>query len=291
VAKSSAYPTLEGLFDLACRDGVDIRPTLLRVLTDLYIQKPSHSAEEEVQYVELAGRLIESVDAATRAVVMSRLVNYSAAPAAILGRLGARNPLPAGAAAPVRQPAQGDLAELFFSANAPERRLILLNLDLGAESARPRLPVAAELIRRLENAALQRNTGEFARTLARALGISQALSERITRDYSGEPVVVAAKSLGMTAAVLQRILLVLNPLIGQSVARVYDLSGLYDEITAAAAERMIAIWRQTGAPAKPSYAPLHYDDERRGARAAATPAEHRGARGRDVLPPAKSNNR
>ena len=30
---------LDGLVDLACRDGVDIRPTLLRVLTDLYVQK------------------------------------------------------------------------------------------------------------------------------------------------------------------------------------------------------------------------------------------------------------
>ena len=293
MAKSSAYPTLEGLFDLACRDGVDIRPTLLRVLTDLYIQKPSHSVEEEAQYVELAGRLIESVDAATRAVVQARLTAYPAAPAAILDRLGAHGARPAGAATPVREaePPQADLAELFFSASAPERRLILLNLDWVAESARPR-PAAADLIRRLENAALQRNTGEFGRTLARALGLSQAMAERITRDYSGEPVVVAAKALGMTAAVLQRILLVLNPVIGQSVARVYDLSGLYDEITAAAAERMLAIWRQAGGRARPSHAPLLYDDERRGARAGATPAEHRAARGRHVLPPpAKSNNR
>ena len=42
--KFSAYPPLDGLVDLACRDGVDIRPTLLRVLTDLYVQKPTHSA-------------------------------------------------------------------------------------------------------------------------------------------------------------------------------------------------------------------------------------------------------
>ena len=42
--KSSPDPKLDGLVDLACRDGVDIRPTLLRVLTDLYVQKPKHSA-------------------------------------------------------------------------------------------------------------------------------------------------------------------------------------------------------------------------------------------------------
>jgi uncharacterized protein (DUF2336 family) len=295
MAKSSAYPTLDGLFDLACRDGVDIRPTLLRVLTDLYVQKPSHSADEEAQFVELAGRLLETVDAATRAIVKARLSAYRAAPAAILRKLAAPDPRPAGEAAPVRkaEPTQPDLAELFFSASAPERRLILINLDLVAESPTLQPPrVAAELIGRLENAALQRNTGEFGRTLARALDLSQALAERIGRDYSGEPIVVAAKALGMTADVLQRILLFLNPVIGQSVERVYDLSRLYDEITAAAAGRMVAIWRQTGARAKPSHAPLHYDDERRGARAAATPAEHRTGRSRHVLPPpAKSNSR
>jgi hypothetical protein len=294
MAKSSAYPTLDGLFDLACRDGIDIRPTLLRVLTDLYVQKASHSAGEEAQYVELAGRLVETVDAATRGVVKARLCAYPAAPAAILRKLAALDPQPAGEAAPLRQaePVQPDLAELFFSAGAEERRLILINLDLVAASPIWQPPrVAAELIRRLESAALQRNTGEFGRTLARALGISHPLAERIARDYSGEPIVVAAKALAMTADVLQRILLFLNPVVGQSVERVYDLSRLYDELAPAAAERMVAIWRQTGAPAKPSHAPLHYDDERRGARAAATPAEHRAPRGRGALPPAKSNNR
>ena len=53
---------LDGLVDLACRDGVDVRPTLLRVLTDLYVQKPTHSADEETQYVELALGLIDTVD-------------------------------------------------------------------------------------------------------------------------------------------------------------------------------------------------------------------------------------
>src|ERR1700693_4067027 len=85
--KSSAYPPLDGLVDLACRDGVDIRPTLLRVLTDLYAQKPTHSADEEIQYVELTLGLIDAVDAPTRAAVAARLSAYSAAPAAILAKL------------------------------------------------------------------------------------------------------------------------------------------------------------------------------------------------------------
>ena len=77
---SAAYSPLDGLVDLACRDGVDVRPTLLRVLTDLYVQRPAHSAEEEIQYVELALGLIETVDDATRKAVASRLAAYPAAP-------------------------------------------------------------------------------------------------------------------------------------------------------------------------------------------------------------------
>ena len=41
---------------LSRREGVDIRPTLLRVLTDLYVQTSAHSADEERQFVELTSR-------------------------------------------------------------------------------------------------------------------------------------------------------------------------------------------------------------------------------------------
>lgn len=57
---------LDRLMHLAQREGVDIRPTLLRVLTDLYVQSPTHSAAERQQYSELASRLIADVDDTTR---------------------------------------------------------------------------------------------------------------------------------------------------------------------------------------------------------------------------------
>ena len=68
-------------------DGVDSRPTLLRVLTDLYVQKPAHSTEEERHYTELALRLVEVVDIATRKTIADRLVRYPAAPLAVIQRL------------------------------------------------------------------------------------------------------------------------------------------------------------------------------------------------------------
>ncbi len=284
--KSSAYPPLDGLVDLACRDGVDIRPTLLRVLTDLYVQKPTHSADEEIQYVELALGLIEAVDAPTRATVAATLSAYRAAPSAVLAKLGGRAALPAAPAKTEAKPTpRHDLVELFFAASTEERRLILTNLDVAAEPATRRpAPAASEVIRRLENAALQRNPGEFSRMLDRALGIGRELAERITRDPSGEPIVVAARALGMTAAMLQRILLFLNPAVGESVTRVFDLARLFDELRPAAAEHMLAIWRQSNARSQAMHAPVHWDDERRDARSLSTPARYRSDRGRVMQP-------
>src|SRR5437870_164242 len=81
------FRKLERLDSLARHDGVDIRPTLVRVHTDLYVQKPSHSAEEERHYTELALRLIESVDLTTRATIAKKLGSYASAPHAIARRL------------------------------------------------------------------------------------------------------------------------------------------------------------------------------------------------------------
>ena len=70
------FPGFDGLMTLSRREGVDIRPTLLRVLTDLYVQASAHSDDEERQFVELTSRLIDEVDDATRAVVRARLAIY-----------------------------------------------------------------------------------------------------------------------------------------------------------------------------------------------------------------------
>lgn len=283
--KSSAYPTLDGLFDLACRDGVDIRPTLLRVLTDLYVQKRTHSAEEETQYVELALGLLETVDAATRAAVAASLANYPAVPPAIRHKLG-DDKSPFGSDNPTATEADtDDLVEEFFAAAAEERRLILATLDAGLPAtARRRASTSSEVIRRLETAALQHNAGEFGRILERALGIGRHLAERIARDPSGEPIIVAAKALGMTAAVLQRVLLFLNPDIGQSVERVHDLSRFFDDLAQESADRMLTLWQMIGRPKAPVHETVHWDDERHGARSRLPPTERRSIRGRDEKP-------
>src|ERR1043166_1606081 len=91
---SPLFPGFDGLMTLSRREGVDIRPTLLRVLTDLYVQASTHSADEARQFVELTSRLIDQVDDATRAAVRARLAIYPATPDEIMRKLGLR-PVPA----------------------------------------------------------------------------------------------------------------------------------------------------------------------------------------------------
>jgi len=278
MVKPPASDPLDSLVDLACRDGVDIRPTLLRVVTDLYVQKPLHSAEEETQFVELALGLVEAVDLQTRVAVAAALSAYPAAPAVVLQKLA--NITHSGAADAVGSD-RNDLIDLFFSASPEDRRLILINLDVASgQTARRPLPIASELLRRLESAALKNNPGEFSRVLERALGISRDLAEKITYDNSGEPIVVAAKAIGLKAEVLQRILLFLNPLIGQSSRRLYELSRLFADITEATAEHMLTIWR-TSVRRHSVHASIYWNDERPATRSAAKPASHRLVGDRD----------
>src|ERR1700738_3803813 len=82
------FPGFDGLMTLSRREGVDIRPTLLRVLTDLYVQASTHTEGEARQFVELPSRLIDQVDDATRAAVRARLAVYPGTPIQVLRQLG-----------------------------------------------------------------------------------------------------------------------------------------------------------------------------------------------------------
>jgi len=82
--KTPSLSSLDGLTDVGFRGGVDMRPTLLRVLTDLYVQKLTHTPDEERHYTELALRLLEAVDVPTRAAVAVRLARHLSPPARVI---------------------------------------------------------------------------------------------------------------------------------------------------------------------------------------------------------------
>jgi hypothetical protein len=302
------FPGFDGLMTLSRREGVDIRPTLLRVLTDLYVQARAHSAEEARQFVELTSRLIDQVDDATRAAVRARLAIYPATPVEIARKLGLkpvtgdmRAPVPAEipAPAPVESPlakapseAQqrlasnlsmqptdaAEISEMFFRASASERALILHNLLETPLRASARIPAqrAARAIETLEMAAFAADIENFTLELGEALILPARVAAQVVNDPGGEPLACAAKTLDMPSAVFQRVLMFLNPEFGSSVNNVYRLSRLYDHLSERSALIMLAAWRgSTLAITRAKYRPSLYDDERHRARSA--PAQTRPA--------------
>jgi Uncharacterised protein conserved in bacteria (DUF2336) len=293
------FPGFDGLMTLSRREGVDIRPTLLRVLTDLYVQTSAHSADEERQFIELTSRLIDQVDDATRAAVRARLAIYPATPAEVMDKLGLRRSHPealpvaaAIAAAPtstptIKEPTEAQLriasslamrpndaaeiSDMFFAAGASERALILHNLADTPLKASPRIPAAraARALHILEMAAFAEDAENFALELGEALILPQRIAEQVVHDPGGEPLACAARALDMPSAAFQRVLLFLNPEFGSSVHNVYRLSRLYDRLSEQSALIMLAAWRgSTMAVARAKYRSALYDDERHRARAA-----------------------
>lgn len=240
----------QGIADVTQRQDSRIRRPLLQVLVDLYLQKPRHTPQEERHFTELALRLLDHADAPTRREVALRLSTYPATPPALRARIAA-DPACSGIGAPAPgvcagpPPTARELTEIFFAADSAERRLILLHVALGwpAPTVPPVPQHAAMAAGELEAAALARRADACMRTLERALAIAPALAYRIMHDPLGEPLVVVAKALALSPESLQRVLLVLNPVVGRSVARVYQLADLFAEIGTDAALVLCAIWR------------------------------------------------
>ena len=297
------FPGFDGLMTLSRREGVDIRPTLLRVLTDLYVQARSHSPDEERQFVELTSRLIEQVDDATRAAVRARLAVYPGTPLKTMIQLGLKpahpgdrvplaEPIPALAPAPhperiQREPTAAELrlasglsmqpkdaaeiSELFFSASGSERAAILHSLDDTPLKASARIPEsrAKRALHILEMAAFASDAENFALELGEALILPSRIAAQVVSDPGGEPLACAMRALDTPSPVFQRILLFLNPEFGTSVEKVYRISRMFDRLTERSALVMIAAWRgSTMAIARAKYRPALYDDERRRSRAA-----------------------
>jgi hypothetical protein len=295
---SPLFPGFDGLMTLSRREGVDIRPTLLRVLTDLFVQASVHSEDEKRQFVELTSRLIDQVDDTTRAAVRARLAVYPGTPIEVMKQLGLK-PLAPDAHVPLAQqiaPAPSapvkalsetqmrmasslsmqpkDAAEIsgmFFGASASERALILHNLAETPLRASPRVPVAraARAVETLEMAAFASDVESFTIEIGEALILPWKVAVQVVDDPGGEPLACAARVLDMPSPVFQRVLLFLKPEFGTSVNTVYRLSRLYDRLSERSALVMLAAWRgSTMAVTRTKYRPSLYDDERNRARTA-----------------------
>ena len=299
MAASPTFPGFDGLMTLSRREGVDIRPTLLRVLTDLYVQTSAHSEDEARQFIELASRLFDQVDDATRAAVRARLAIYPGTPIEILRKLGlkpaAPDPHPPLASEVPAQPSSlpptnrqnepsnttaklamqpqdaADISEMFFGTGPSERAQILHDLANTPLKASPRIPAARAVraLQTLEMAAYATDIENFTLEFGEALILPSRLAARVVNDPGGEPLACGCKALDIPSAAFQRILLFLKPDVGASVNTVYRLSRLYDHLSERSALIMLAAWRgSVMAVARAKYRPSLYDDERHRVRAA-----------------------
>jgi hypothetical protein len=317
------FPGFDGLMTLSRREGVDIRPTLLRVLTDLYVQASAHSEEEARHFVELTSRLIDQVDDATRAAVRARLAVYPGTPLAVLKKLGLRpsqpgQRMPAAAeiaappsppAPPLKAPTDAELRmasnlsmqpkdaaeinDMFFGASASERGQILHDLAETPLRASPRIPAAraARAIETLEMAAFVADIENFTLELREALILPSRVAEQVVNDPGGEPLACAARALDMPSAVFQRVLMFLNPEFGSSFQNVYRVSRLYDRLSERSALVMLAAWRGSMlAVTRARYRPSLHDDERYRARAASGQTRPAVQPGSSIAPRTGSKN-
>jgi hypothetical protein len=261
----------KNLIGLGDHPGHDIKARLLLALTALYVERATHTEEEKRQYAELAQRLIDVVDETTRAAVagilrdhptapieISTLPSHDASPAEAKPPTVRNAPVSAPATASNRKPAvpaaplaPAEWDEAFFAASAAERRNLLVRIAEKCEGPHPsptrdmaHRDMAKADYERLDAAALQGQIGEFIRQFERLLDLPRGLCERIVNDPSGEPMVVAAMAAHIPIAVLQRILLLVNPAVGRSVERVFDLTNLFYELDRGAAIRLMSLWRE-----------------------------------------------
>ena len=295
----AGFPSLEDLLGTASDDSKARCASLLRALTDLYLQRPVHTLEDDHYYTELALRLIDAADVSDRAALAARLAACPSAPLPVLKRLardaievagpilqrlpqlrtaefesptaadtrahsqviasGFHRTQPAAHSSHPMHPVEpSELSELFYRATAPERRLILINLEYALFIPTPSFPpIVRTDIRRLEAVALHKPE-TLTRELERLIGVSQAQARRIVHDELGEPIVITAKAINVPKVGLQRLLLVLSSCLGQWADRLHELTELYAEISTEAARKLIGIWRDAehGEGGRPRYGPV-----------------------------------
>jgi hypothetical protein len=151
--------------------------------------------------------------------------------------------------------------ETFLRATPEVRRTLLARtgeeIVPRAHSRAVTLPAGAA--ERLAEKALARDRQGFAQELQISLGLPSRVAWRIVQDDTGEPLLAIARAVKMPEKLLLRILLFLNPQIGESVQRVFTLIRFYDRVTSAAASALVASWRSP--LARPSrFQPLHAPD-------------------------------
>ena len=135
--RNNLPPALQGLAALNLHDSLDMRPVLLRVMTDLFAASAAPREEDCAEFAEMAISMLGDVDATTLAAVARTLSTTRFAPAALVDRLL----LLGGDAAETLLSQQADMSPERLTALVEEGPLSLVSLiaqrnDLDAATVR-----------------------------------------------------------------------------------------------------------------------------------------------------------
>ncbi|TCK31270.1 uncharacterized protein (DUF2336 family) [Ancylobacter aquaticus] len=133
----------------------------------------------------------------------------------------------------------------FFLAGPEERASLIARLV-----TLPPLPLServgappASFIDALLDAAKAKGTGELATLMERALGVTPENAARIIADDTGQALAVVARALGLSFAILSRVLFRLHPVAGRSAGDMARLAEMFDALPLASAQHLVASWR------------------------------------------------
>lgn len=133
----------------------------------------------------------------------------------------------------------------FFSASPEERTTLLSRLvTLAPLPLSERVGPAPETVTEaLLDAAKADDKKQLAALLAEALDLAPATAREIVGDGSGQALAVAARVLGLSLAILSRMLFRLHPATGRSAGEMTRLAEMFDSLPVASAQQLIAQWR------------------------------------------------
>ncbi|MDP2801350.1 MAG: hypothetical protein Q8O26_05645 [Phreatobacter sp.] len=86
---SQRLPSVQRLIGLARSNGIDVRPTLLRIIVDQFVAETHHSAAEVTRFGELVVNLLPKASEADRILVAAKLARHRQTPAVVARRLAA----------------------------------------------------------------------------------------------------------------------------------------------------------------------------------------------------------
>ncbi|SCW79360.1 DUF2336 domain-containing protein [Ancylobacter rudongensis] len=133
----------------------------------------------------------------------------------------------------------------FFLAGPEERASLiarLVTLPPLPLSERPAAPPSS-FIDALLDAAKAKGTGDLAALMERALGVTPDNAARIIADDTGQSLAVVARALGLSFAILSRVLFRLHPVAGRSAGDMARLAEMFDDLPLASAQHLVASWR------------------------------------------------